>query len=240
MHRLLKPRGLYLHHAIARRGQARTTAPSATKRAETRAHRPATSFPAASSTTSACRSPTWSATASRCTTSRPGASTTRAPRGCGTTVCCANRAAAEREVGAVKTRMWLLYLAGCSIGLRARHGRHLPDAGVEAHPRPVRPAAVAGGSVPVGMRLALFPPLAGEGQGGGRTVRTHCVFEECSSIRQSAIASPSSITTSNSSPQGGGEHRAYCLTAPPLPGSPHRNLIVEVKDVGVQHADAAV
>jgi cyclopropane-fatty-acyl-phospholipid synthase len=28
----------------------------------------------------------------------------------------ANRAAAEREVGAAKTRLWLLYLAGCSLG----------------------------------------------------------------------------------------------------------------------------
>ena len=27
----------------------------------------------------------------------------------------ANRAAAEREVGSVKTRLWLAYLAGCSI-----------------------------------------------------------------------------------------------------------------------------
>ena len=29
---------------------------------------------------------------------------------------CANRAAAEREVGAVKTRLWIAYLAACSIG----------------------------------------------------------------------------------------------------------------------------
>jgi cyclopropane-fatty-acyl-phospholipid synthase len=28
----------------------------------------------------------------------------------------ANRAAAEREVGAAKTRLWLLYLAGCTLG----------------------------------------------------------------------------------------------------------------------------
>jgi cyclopropane-fatty-acyl-phospholipid synthase len=28
----------------------------------------------------------------------------------------ANRAAAEREVGPAKTRLWLLYLAGCSLG----------------------------------------------------------------------------------------------------------------------------
>jgi cyclopropane-fatty-acyl-phospholipid synthase len=28
----------------------------------------------------------------------------------------ANRAAAEREVGSVKTRLWLLWLAGCAIG----------------------------------------------------------------------------------------------------------------------------
>jgi len=35
----------------------------------------------------------------------------------------ANRAAAEREVGAVKTRLWLMYLAGASIGFdRARVG----------------------------------------------------------------------------------------------------------------------
>jgi cyclopropane-fatty-acyl-phospholipid synthase len=35
----------------------------------------------------------------------------------------ANRAAAEREVGAVKTRLWLMYLAGVSIGFdRARVG----------------------------------------------------------------------------------------------------------------------
>jgi cyclopropane-fatty-acyl-phospholipid synthase len=29
---------------------------------------------------------------------------------------CANRAAAEREVGVVKTRLWIVYLAACSIG----------------------------------------------------------------------------------------------------------------------------
>ena len=29
---------------------------------------------------------------------------------------CANRADAEREVGAVKTRLWIAYLAACSIG----------------------------------------------------------------------------------------------------------------------------
>jgi cyclopropane-fatty-acyl-phospholipid synthase len=29
---------------------------------------------------------------------------------------CANRAAAEREVGAVKTRLWIAYLASSSIG----------------------------------------------------------------------------------------------------------------------------
>ena len=35
----------------------------------------------------------------------------------------ANRAAAEREIGVVKTRMWLMYLAGVSIGFeRARIG----------------------------------------------------------------------------------------------------------------------
>ena len=35
----------------------------------------------------------------------------------------ANRAAAEREVGAMKTRLWLMYLAGVSIGFdRARVG----------------------------------------------------------------------------------------------------------------------
>jgi cyclopropane-fatty-acyl-phospholipid synthase len=28
----------------------------------------------------------------------------------------ANRAAAEREVGAVRTRLWTAYLAGCAIG----------------------------------------------------------------------------------------------------------------------------
>ena len=27
-----------------------------------------------------------------------------------------NRAAAEREVGTVRTRMWIAYLAGCAIG----------------------------------------------------------------------------------------------------------------------------
>jgi cyclopropane-fatty-acyl-phospholipid synthase len=30
----------------------------------------------------------------------------------------ANREAAEREVGSVKTRLWLLYLAGCSLGFQ--------------------------------------------------------------------------------------------------------------------------
>ena len=40
----------------------------------------------------------------------------------------ANHAAAEREVGAVKTRMWLIYLAGVSIGFERGTDRHLPDA----------------------------------------------------------------------------------------------------------------
>jgi cyclopropane-fatty-acyl-phospholipid synthase len=35
----------------------------------------------------------------------------------------ANQAAAEREIGAVKTRLWLIYLAGVSIGFdRGRIG----------------------------------------------------------------------------------------------------------------------
>ena len=72
---------------------------------------------------SACRSPTWSATASRCTTSKRWrehyARTTRLWHD----RLLANRAAAEREVGAVKTRLWLIYLAGVSIGFdRAKLG----------------------------------------------------------------------------------------------------------------------
>ena len=61
----------------------------------------------------------------------------------------ANYAAAEREVGAVKTRMWLIYLAGVSIGFDRAPDRHLPDAGVEAPARRLRRAAVARGSLSI-------------------------------------------------------------------------------------------
>ena len=61
----------------------------------------------------------------------------------------ANFAAAEREVGAVKTRMWLIYLAGVSIAFdRAKLGI-FQTLGVEAPPRRLRRAAVARGPLPV-------------------------------------------------------------------------------------------
>ena len=115
MNRLLKPDGLYLHHAITRAGEAQRPRLLPQEHAPKPAPSPATSSRAASSTISACRRQTWSGTASKCTTLKPGASTTPAPRGCGTTGCWRISRAAEREVGAVKTRMWLIYLAGVSI-----------------------------------------------------------------------------------------------------------------------------
>ena len=59
----------------------------------------------------------------------------------------ANLAAAEREVGAVKTRMWLIYLAGVSIGFdRARIGIFQTLAS-KRRPRRLGRAAVARGFV---------------------------------------------------------------------------------------------
>ena len=90
----------------------------------------ATSSPAASSTISACRSPISSVTASKSTTSRAGASIISARPGCGGS---ARRAAPKpRRRSARKTRMWLLYLAGCSLAFE-RGASGQPDAGLEAH-----------------------------------------------------------------------------------------------------------
>jgi cyclopropane-fatty-acyl-phospholipid synthase len=58
---------------------------------------------------------------------------------------CANRAAAEREVGAVKTRLWIAYLAACSIGFAQTASasfRRSRRSACAAHPA----AAVARGS----------------------------------------------------------------------------------------------
>ena len=60
-------------------------------------------------------SPISKGTASRCATSKAGASTTSAPAGCGTTACCARYDEACAEVGETTTRVWLVYLAACSI-----------------------------------------------------------------------------------------------------------------------------
>ena len=59
----------------------------------------------------------------------------------------ANRAAAEHEVGAVKTRLWIAYLAGVSIGFAQKQCRYFSDARLEAHAGAVRAAAVARGSL---------------------------------------------------------------------------------------------
>ncbi len=71
MHRLLRPRGLYLHHSIARPSK-KDMKRFRKQRAEYKALTTYI-FPAVNSTRSACRSTAWSAMASRCTTSRVGA-----------------------------------------------------------------------------------------------------------------------------------------------------------------------
>ncbi len=60
-----------------------------------------------------------------------------------------NRKAAEREVGKHKMRLWLAYLAGVSIALRAQHAADFSDAGIQTQQRHVRVAADARRSIPV-------------------------------------------------------------------------------------------
>ncbi len=59
----------------------------------------------------------------------------------------ANEAAAEREVGVMKTRLWLSLFRRRVDRLRARRARHQPDARFEARTRRVGTAADARGSV---------------------------------------------------------------------------------------------
>ena len=65
----------------------------------------------------------------------------------------ANYDAAVDEVGEVKTRMWLVYLAVVLDRIRAQHGRSVSNAGVKAPTRPIRPAADARRPLP--LRVAL-------------------------------------------------------------------------------------
>ena len=114
MHRLLKPRGLYLHHAIARR----PTRDEKSFRKKTAEHSALQRyiFPGgdvdhlAMSIANLERHrfevhdvENWREHYAR---------TTRLWHD----RLYANREAAEREVGSVKTRLWLAYLAGCSLG----------------------------------------------------------------------------------------------------------------------------
>ena len=121
MNRLLKPGGLYLHHAIVRRAK-RTDKVFRKKSTEYAALSAATYSPAASSIISACRSPilerhgfevhdveAWREHYAR---------TTRLWHD----RLLANFAAAEREVGAVKTRMWLI-LSGRLLRSASNAGR---------------------------------------------------------------------------------------------------------------------
>ena len=47
-------------------------------------------------------------------------------------IACMRIAAAVDEVGSVKARLWLIYLAGCSLAFERSSIAHLPDTGVEA------------------------------------------------------------------------------------------------------------
>jgi cyclopropane-fatty-acyl-phospholipid synthase len=114
IHRLLKPRGLYLHHAIARRAPRENKKPRKKSAEQTALQRYI--FPGGEVDHLAM---------SIANLERHGfevhdvenwrehyARTTRLWHD----RLHANRAAAEREVGSVKTRLWLAYLAGCSLG----------------------------------------------------------------------------------------------------------------------------
>ncbi len=97
VNRLLKPRGLYLHHSISRRAKKTDKAFNkmpAEYRALVRYI-----FPAANSTISACRSPISSAMASRSTTSKAGASTTSARRDSGGRDCTPTALRPRRRSG---------------------------------------------------------------------------------------------------------------------------------------------
>ena len=59
----------------------------------------------------------------------------------------ARRKEAEALVGPEKTRMWLLYLAGCSLAFERGGGGRQPDARLQAHARSLWRAVEPGGFV---------------------------------------------------------------------------------------------
>ena len=145
VHRLLRPRGLYLHHTIARRAKGYDQAFGRLKAEDKADH--------------ALHLPRRRTRSSRHVGGQPGALRLRGARRRG-----------WREHYQRTTRLWWRTSAnraprrprsgprrrgsGCSIWRAFRSAssaacRHLPDPGLEAHPGPVRPAAEPGGSVSV-------------------------------------------------------------------------------------------
>ena len=138
IHRLLKPGGLYLHHSIALRSPeferlSRRKAIGAVAMGRY-------IFPVVRSTTSACRWPIWSVTASRCTTWRRCANTMRGPPVSGTTGC--PRPDRRGTRGRQRQDEAMARLPGRRLDrVRARQRQHFPDAGLQARAGTVRPAA---------------------------------------------------------------------------------------------------
>ncbi len=115
IHRLLRPRGLYLHHAIARRAKRNTDKDFMRKSAEYVA---LTSyiFPGGELDHIGMSITNLERNGFEVRDVEGWREHYRATCRLGTTGCSPTRTRRSREVGEAKFRMWLAYLAGCAVG----------------------------------------------------------------------------------------------------------------------------